>query len=62
LRNSICQLPTAQVDMIMRARGVGASAKFAGSGGAIIGIYQNDAMFDQLKSTLSQIGCDILRV
>ena len=62
LRDSICQLPTAQVDMIMRARGVGASAKFAGSGGAIIGIYQNDAMFDQLKSTLSQIGCDILRV
>jgi len=62
LRNSICQLPTAQVDMILRARQVGASAKFAGSGGAIIGIYENDAMFGQLQSTLGQIGCDILRV
>ena len=62
LRNSICQLPTAQVDMITRARKVGASAKFAGSGGAIIGIYQNDSMFDQLQLTLNQIGCDILKV
>ena len=62
LRNSICQLPTAQVDMITRARKVGASAKFAGSGGAIIGIYQDDSMFDQLQLTLNQIGCDILKV
>ncbi len=62
LRNSICQLPAAQVDMIMRARAVGASAKFAGSGGAIIGIYQDDSMFDQLQSTLGLIGCDVLRV
>ena len=62
LRNSICQLPTDQVDMIMRARTVGASAKFAGSGGAIIGIYQDDSMFDQLQLTLNQIGCDILKV
>jgi glucuronokinase len=62
LRNSICQLPADQVDMIMRARAVGASAKFAGSGGAIIGIYQDDSMFDQLQLTLNQIGCDILKV
>jgi glucuronokinase len=62
LRNSICQLPAGQVDMIMRSRAVGASAKFAGSGGAIIGIYQNAAMFDQLQTTLRQIGCDVLRV
>jgi glucuronokinase len=48
--------------MIMRARAVGASAKFAGSGGAIIGIYQSDSMFDQLQSTLGLIGCDVLRV
>jgi glucuronokinase len=62
LRNSVCQLPADQVDMVLRSRAVGASAKFAGSGGAIIGIYQNDAMFDQLQSTLSQIGCEVLKV
>ena len=48
--------------MIMRSRAVGASAKFAGSGGAIIGVYQDDSMFDQLQSTLGPIGCNVLRV
>lgn len=62
LRHSIIQLPADQVDMVMRSRAVGASAKFAGSGGAIIGVYQNDTMFDQLQMTLKQIGCDVLRV
>src|SRR5207244_523107 len=36
-RRSIYQLPAAQVEMVEVARSVGASAKFAGSGGAIIG-------------------------
>ena len=32
------------------ARSVGASAKFAGSGGAIIGIYRDEAMFEALAA------------
>jgi glucuronokinase len=48
--------------MIELARGVGASAKFAGSGGAIIGVYQGDEMFQALQRELNQIGCQSLRV
>ena len=42
-------LPAWQIEMVEVARACGASAKFAGSGGAIIGIYDGDAMFDTLR-------------
>ena len=48
LRNSICQIAVAQSQMVQAARDVGASAKFAGSGGAIIGTYADEKMYDQL--------------
>ena len=35
--------------MVAAARSVGASAKFTGSGGAIIGTYGDDAMFEALE-------------
>lgn len=59
IRQSICQLPESHVEMIQRARHVGASAKFAGSGGAIIGTYQDEAMFHQLRQELGEIGCRV---
>ena len=46
-RRSISQLPGWQIQMVETARKCGASAKFAGSGGAIIGTYEDEAMFDQ---------------
>jgi len=61
LRRSICRLPAGQVEMIERARAVGATAKFAGSGGAIIGTYGDEANFARLQSELSAIGCCVLR-
>jgi glucuronokinase len=60
-RRSICQLPQAHVRMVEVARSVGASAKFAGSGGAIIGSYADDAMFANLKQALEAIGCRVFR-
>ena len=39
----------------------GASAKFTGSGGAIIGTYENEAMFENLCSTLKKYNVDIIR-
>ncbi len=60
-RRSIYQLPAAQVRMVEVARGVGASAKFAGSGGAIIGAYHDEAMFRQLHSALGAIGCRVIK-
>lgn len=48
-RRSIYQIDPANVDMVMRARSVGAHAKFAGSGGAIVGAYEDDAMYERIQ-------------
>ncbi len=61
LRRSICRIPAAHVEMVERARAAGATAKFAGSGGAIIGTYGNDATFRRLQAELSSIGCRVIR-
>lgn len=47
--------------MVELARSCGASAKFTGSGGAIIGTYENEAMFETLRSTLKEYDVDIIR-
>ena len=59
IRRSICQLPTGQIQMVEVARSVGASAKFAGSGGAIVGTYTDERMFEQLNQQLKAIGCKV---
>ena len=61
LRRSITRLPKGQVRMVEVARETGASAKFAGSGGAIIGTYVDEKMFEQLCTTLSEIGCRVIK-
>jgi glucuronokinase len=55
-RRSIYRLPQWQIDMIETARACGASAKFAGSGGAILGTYDGDEMFAALRARLAAIG------
>ena len=59
LRKSICQLPAEQVAMVEAARSVGASAKFAGSGGAIVGTYHDDEMLGELHRVLTTLGCEL---
>jgi glucuronokinase len=54
-RRGIYQLPAWQVEMVETARRCGASAKFAGSGGAIVGTYRDEAMFADLSSALGAI-------
>jgi len=55
-RCNISRLPDWQIKMVETARKCGASAKFAGSGGAIIGVYRDEAMFDALCIRLAKIG------
>ncbi len=62
LRRSICRLPTKQIDMIERARAAGASSKFAGSGGAIIGTFPDEATLERLKANLAPIGGKVIRL
>ena len=61
LRDSIFNVSEENRRMITVARSVGASAKFAGSGGAIVGTYEDDAQFERLASVLSEIGCKTLK-
>ena len=60
-RRSIFQLPPRQVQLVEAARSVGASAKFAGSGGAIIGTYENEAMYELLTQNLHRLGCEVIK-
>jgi glucuronokinase len=60
-RRSICRLPDWQVQMVETARQCGASGKFAGSGGATIGTYDGEEMFEQLRAELAQIGAKVIK-
>lgn len=60
-RRSICQLLSGHIEMIERARSVGATAKFAGSGGAIVGTFTDEAMFARLQAELGKIQCVVFR-
>jgi len=61
LRRSICRIPAGQIEMIQRARRAGATAKFAGSGGAIIGTLPDEATFQRLRAELEPLGCKVIR-
>ena len=46
--------------MVETARACGASAKFAGSGGAIVGTYESEQMLDKLKNRLADVHVETL--
>jgi glucuronokinase len=60
-RRTIYNLPRWQVQMVETARACGASAKFAGSGGAIIGTYRDEAMFEEVRARMAEIGCRTIK-
>jgi glucuronokinase len=55
-RRSIYALPAWQIEMVETARRTGATAKFAGSGGAIVGTYPDEATFARLTESLGALG------
>jgi glucuronokinase len=60
-RRGIYRLPPWQIDMVEAARRCGATAKFAGSGGAILGTYSGESMFDSVRDSLARIGSRTVR-
>ena len=60
-RCSIYKLPSWQINMVETARRCGASAKFAGSGGAIIGVYRDQAMFRKICDRMAAIGSHTIK-
>jgi len=60
LRAELCPISAPNQELISAARNVEASAKFSGSGGAIIGTYRDAAMFDALRESMREIGAELI--
>lgn len=61
MRRKIYKLSPGNLLMVDTARSAGASAKFTGSGGAIIGTYEDEAMFNRLAEALAAIKVKIIK-
>ena len=57
LRDRIFNVAEENRRMVMTARSAGACAKFAGSGGAIVGLFEDERQFAALERALADIGC-----
>jgi len=60
-RASICKLDPRNVEMVCLARSLGVSAKYAGSGGSIVGICESDEVFGRLRDAFSELSCQVFR-
>lgn len=61
LRRTIYNVGKSNVLMVETARSAGASAQFTGSGGAIVGVYRDEAMYEDLTRKLGDIGVKVLK-
>jgi glucuronokinase len=60
-RRSIYNLDPKNVDMVERARSVGAHAKFAGSGGAVIGAYEDETMYQRIEQAFTDTPAVVIK-
>ena len=61
LRRRLYKISAGNVDMVETARGLGASAKFTGSGGAIVGTYEGEDMFQALVKAMEPKGIAVVK-
>jgi glucuronokinase len=61
LRRSVMNISHKNIEMVELARSEGASAKFTGSGGAIIGTYKDVKMYENLKKVLAKKNITIIK-
>ena len=61
LRMKNYQMSEGNTRMVQAARACGASAKFTGSGGAIVGTYEGEDMFKSLESQLKPLGLEVIK-
>jgi glucuronokinase len=61
LRRRLGRLEPTHVRMVEVARAAGASANYAGSGGAITGLVAGAESFAELKCSLAALGCTVIR-
>jgi len=60
-RREIYRISRRNLEMVETARAVGASAKFSGSGGAIVGTYADDAMYRKLEAAFRPMEIKVLK-
>ena len=60
-RSKLYRMSSDNLQMVKTARQVGASAKFTGSGGAIVGAYRDQKMFNSLKAKMAKIGIKVIK-
>lgn len=61
LRCKIMNISDSNMELVRTARNCGASAKFSGSGGAIIGMYEDDEMLRKLIINLRKINARVIK-
>ncbi|MEQ9440072.1 MAG: GHMP kinase [Cyclobacteriaceae bacterium] len=61
LRCKIMNVSDSNKELVATARRCGASAKFTGSGGSIIGIYENDEVLNKLVVELKKINARVIK-
>ena len=61
LRRKIMNISDSNIELVETARQCGASAKFAGSGGSIIGLYEDDDMLNRLIIALRRIRARVIK-
>ncbi len=60
-RRRIYKLSRENLGMVEAARSAGGSAKFTGSGGAIVGTYEDKAMFNRIKKELGKLKIKVIK-
>jgi glucuronokinase len=61
IRACLVKLDPFNVGMVRLARENGVSAKYAGSGGAIVGVLRKESQFEDLRRSFAEIGCEVIR-
>ena len=61
LRCKIMNISESNMELVTTARNCGASAKFSGSGGAIIGMYEHDEMLRRLVVNLQKVNARVIK-
>jgi glucuronokinase len=61
IRRSVVAISEGNMELINAARSSGASAKFTGSGGAIIGTYTDEAMYEKLVKNMKAIDASVIK-
>lgn len=61
IRKGVMNVSNGNLELIKTAQSVGASAKFTGSGGAIIGTYTDEKMFSELVAKMKKNGAEVIK-